>query len=54
MVLHELDINKHHTKDPTVMGFAFIRAAIVDFVATSLTGAAHLCLVFEAIREPIS
>lgn len=54
MVLHELDINKRLTKDPSLAGFAFVRAAIDDFMATGPTGAAHLCLVFEAMQEPLS
>ncbi|KAL5316664.1 hypothetical protein ACEPPN_015713 [Leptodophora sp. 'Broadleaf-Isolate-01'] len=54
MVLHELEINKRLTKDPSLTGFAFVRAAIDDFIATSPTGVAHLCLVFEAMREPLS
>jgi hypothetical protein len=54
MVLHELDINKRLTKDPSRPGFAFVRAAFDDFIATGPTGAAHLCLVFEAMREPLN
>ncbi|KAI9055694.1 hypothetical protein LZ554_000637 [Drepanopeziza brunnea f. sp. 'monogermtubi'] len=54
MVLHELDINKRLTKDPSLTGFAFVRAAIDDFTATGPNGATHLCLVFEAMREPLS
>jgi serine/threonine-protein kinase SRPK3 len=52
--LHELDINKGPTKDSSLTGFAFVRAAFDDFIAISPTGAAHLCLVFEAMREPLS
>ena len=54
MVLHELDINKRLTKDPSPTCFAFVRTAIDDFIATGPTGATHLCLVFEALREPLS
>ncbi|KAG4434105.1 hypothetical protein IFR05_010414 [Cadophora sp. M221] len=54
MVLHELEINKRLIKDPSLPGFGFVRAAIDDFIATSPTGAAHSCLVFEAMREPLS
>ena len=53
-ILHELEINKILTKDPSLTGSAFVRAAFDDFVATGPTGAAHLCLVFEAMREPLS
>lgn len=53
-VLHELDINKRLNKDPSLAGFAFVRAAFDDFIATSPTGSAHLCLVYEAMREPLS
>ena len=41
IVVHELDINKRLTKDPSLGGFAFVARA------------AHLCLVFQAIREPL-
>ena len=54
MVFHELDINKLLTKDPSIPGFAFIRTAFDDFIAISPIGTAHLCLVFEAMREPLS
>ncbi|KAL2060824.1 hypothetical protein VTL71DRAFT_8876 [Oculimacula yallundae] len=54
MVLHELDINKRLTEDTSIPGFAFVRAAIDDFTATGPTGATHLCLVFQAMREPLS
>jgi len=53
-ILHELKINKSLMKDPSHTGFAFVRAAIDDFIAIGPTGAAHLCLVFEAMREPLS
>ena len=53
-VLHELEINKRLTEDPSLTGFAFVRAAFDDFIAISPNGAAHLCLVFEAMREPLS
>lgn len=52
--MHELNINKRLTKDPSATGFAFIRAAFDDFIAISPSGTAHLCLVFEAMREPLS
>jgi serine/threonine-protein kinase SRPK3 len=52
--LHELEIHKSLTRDPSLTGFVFVRAAIDDFVAIGPTGAAHLCLVFEAMREPLS
>jgi serine/threonine protein kinase len=54
MILHELEMNKRLMKNPSVAGFAFVRAAFDDFIATGPTGAAHLCLVFEAMREPLS
>lgn len=54
MVLHELDINKRLTKDPSVPGFAFIRAAFDSFMAISPSGISHLCLVFEPMRESLS
>jgi serine/threonine-protein kinase SRPK3 len=54
MVLHELDINKRLTKDTSHPGFAFIRSAIHDFMAISPSRTAHLCLVFEALREPMN
>ncbi|KAL3419978.1 serine/threonine-protein kinase SRPK3 [Phlyctema vagabunda] len=53
-VLHELDINRSLVKNHSPPGFAFVRAAIDDFIATGPTGATHLCLVFEAMREPLS
>ncbi|KAG0648290.1 Serine threonine-kinase SRPK [Hyphodiscus hymeniophilus] len=53
-ILHELGINKSLTKDPSLAGFAFVRAAFDDFVAIGPTGTAHSCLVFEAMREPLS
>jgi hypothetical protein len=53
-ILHELKINKSFMKDPSHTGFAFVRAAIDNFIAIGPTGAAHLCLVFEAMREPLS
>lgn len=52
-ILHELEINKILKKDPSLTGFAFVRAAIDDFRAIGPTGVAHLCLVFEAMREPL-
>lgn len=54
VVLHELDINKRLTKASTQPGFAFIRAAIDDFITTGPSGEAHLCLVFEPLREPLN
>jgi serine/threonine-protein kinase SRPK3 len=53
-ILHELEVNKSLTKDPSLPGFVFVRAAFDHFLATGPTGAAYLCLVFEAIREPLS
>jgi serine/threonine protein kinase len=53
-ILHELKVNKSLTKDPSLPGFAFVRAAFDNFIAIGPTGAAHLCLVFEAMREPLS
>jgi hypothetical protein len=49
-ILHELEINKSLTKGLSHTGFAFVRAAINDFIAIGPTGAAHLSLVFEAAR----
>jgi serine/threonine protein kinase len=43
-----------NTSLKTLTGFAFVRAAFDDFIAISPTGAAHLCLVFEVMREPLS
>jgi len=54
MILHELDINKSLTKNNHLTGFAFVRAAIDDFTIIGPTGATHLCLVYEAMREPLS
>ncbi|KAH8745311.1 kinase-like domain-containing protein [Hyaloscypha finlandica] len=53
-ILHELEVNKRLTKYPSLPGFAFVRAAFDHFIATDPTGAARLCLVFEAMREPLS
>lgn len=53
MVFHELAINKRLTKDTSHPGLTFIRSAI-DFMAIRPSGTAHLCLVFEAMREPIN
>lgn len=53
-ILHELDINKRLTKDPSLPGFAFVRAAFDEFIAVGPAGASHLCLAFEAMREPLS
>jgi hypothetical protein len=53
-ILHELEDNKSLTKDPSLPGFAFVRAAFDHFIAIGPTGTAHLCLVFEAMREPLS
>lgn len=54
MVLHELNINKRLIKATSKPGFAFVRPAVDDFVATSPTGQSHLCLVFDLLREPIN
>lgn len=54
LILHELEINKRLLKDSSVAGFAFVRAAFDNFITIGPTGAAHLCLVFEAMREPLS
>ena len=35
-ILHELEINKILTKDPSLTGSAFVRAAFDDFVALDL------------------
>jgi hypothetical protein len=53
-ILHELEINKSLIRDTCHAGFAFVRAAIDDFTAIGPTGATHLCLVFDAMREPLS
>jgi serine/threonine-protein kinase SRPK3 len=54
MIRHELEINTSLQKDPSITGFAFVRAAFDDFIALGPSGASHLCLVFEAMREPLS
>jgi len=51
---HELEINQILKRNPSLTGFAFVRVAFDDFIAIGPTGAAHLCLVFEAMREPLS
>jgi len=53
-VLHELEINERIVKDSFVSGFKFVRPAFDDFMISTPTGSAHLCLVFEAMREPMS
>lgn len=54
MVMHELNINERLNEKASQSGSAFIRIPIDDFVATGPAGIAHLCLVFEPLREPIS
>ena len=54
VAMHELEINRSLRKNTSLTGFAFVRAAIDDFRAIGLNGATHLCLVFEAMREPLS
>lgn len=53
-MLHELQINDKLAKDTSQLGYAFIRHAIDNFVAIGASGAAHLCLVFDVMREPLS
>ncbi|KZF22544.1 CMGC protein kinase [Xylona heveae TC161] len=54
VALHELNMNKYLTKDTYFAGSLFVRAAFDHFMATSPTGTEHLCLVFDAMREPLS
>lgn len=54
LILNELEINKRLRRDTSHTGSAFVRTAVDNFVATSPSGTTHLCLVCDAMREPLN
>jgi hypothetical protein len=49
---HERIVTRHLNKNPSHEGFPFARAMLDNFEATKPDGP-HLCLVYEAMREPL-
>ena len=49
---HERIITQHLKKNPSHDGFPFVRTMLDNFEVPGLDGA-HLCLVYEPMREPL-
>ena len=50
---HELTISRHIAQaNPSHTGFSYVRTIVDSFTISSLHGN-HVCLVYEAMREPL-